>query len=372
MKKVVNPLFPGLVDDLGREVLTKMSYQDLPTASLVCKAWNDEITSHDFSRFRKAASMARPIVILAQAQIDDKKSNLDRCSLGKLNPARPRYRLVLFDPETQDWTRLPEIPGMSGGLPMFCGLVGFGFGWDILIIGGLDPVTWQTSNDVYIYSFLSGKWRKSADMAGVRRSFFGCATSDDDRTVVVAGGHDEDKNALKSAILYDVDKDEWTPLPDMAVTRDECKVIFHRGKFHVISGYPTDSQGCFNRTAEVFDKSTWRWGPVIENFLGPSASPSSCVAGLDGRVYACVGRRSGEVAVRLGDKGQVISRIPADVSSSHSIVVCEKDKLLVIGSSKIGEGNKGYMLDLKSYIWTQIDVPMEFCGHVQSSCVLEI
>ena len=46
-------------------------------------------------------------------------------------------------------------------------------------------------------------------MPGVRRSFFGCATSYSGRMVYVAGGHDGEKKALRSALVYDVAKNEW-------------------------------------------------------------------------------------------------------------------------------------------------------------------
>ena len=43
----------------------------------------------------------------------------------------------------------------------------------------------------------------------------GCAC-DDNRMVFVAGGHDDEKNALKSVIAYDITKDELIPFPEMA------------------------------------------------------------------------------------------------------------------------------------------------------------
>ena len=33
------------------------------------------------------------------------------------------------------------------------------------------------------------------------------------------------------------------PLTDVARERDECKRVFHRGKFHVIGGYCTEMHG---------------------------------------------------------------------------------------------------------------------------------
>ncbi|XP_074275962.1 F-box/kelch-repeat protein At1g80440-like [Silene latifolia] len=367
-------IIPGLIDDLGRECLIRTPYQDLPTASLVCKMWRDEITGPQFRRFRKAAGVTRPVIILAQAKTEDPKLTSGQGELKQSCLTTPTYQLILSDPTTRSWTRLPAIPGLPDGvgLPVFCGLVGSVT--DILVIGGWDPVTLRASSDVYIYSFLTGRWRKGADMPGVRRSFFGCATSDDDRMVIVAGGHDEDKNALKSAMMYDVDKDEWTLLPDMARERDECKAIFHCGKFHVISGYSTDTQGCFERTAEVFDTSTWQWGPIIEDFAVVSANPnpSSYVASQDGNVYACVDEHSGDIAVRVGDSWKVIGTVPAEVRRSRWMVEYEENRVLVIGSSKEGKAHEGYVLDLKKNKWSKVDLPNQFSGHVQCGCVIEL
>ncbi|KAL2932482.1 hypothetical protein RDABS01_001149 [Bienertia sinuspersici] len=363
----MDTIIPGLIDDLGRECLIRIPFYEFPTATSVCSTWKSEIAHPDFRRQRKAAGLTRPVMVLAQAQCESPDENSDPGV--KQHPSKPTYRITVSDPKTGMWGHLPPIPGLPEGLPMFCGLVGSGS--DLIVVGGWDPVTWQASKAVYIYSFLSGKWRKGEEMPGVRRSFFGCAASDKDRTVLIAGGHDEDKNALRSAMLYDVAEDKWALLPDMCNARDECKVVFQRGKFHVISGYPTDMQGCFERTAEAFDWSTWQWGPINEEFLEDGSSPGSCVAGPDGRIYACLGTRSSDLAVNLGDRWHVIADVPADVRSSRWMG-SYGDKLVLIGCSKFGEPHNGYTLDLKTCKWAKIDMPKDFSGHVQCGCVLEL
>lgn len=67
------------------------------------------------------------------------------------------------------------------------------------------------------------------------RSFFACAVVD--RLVYVAGGHDNQKNALRSAEVYDPEADEWRALPPMAEERDECQGVAQDGRFCVVSGY---------------------------------------------------------------------------------------------------------------------------------------
>ncbi|RVW91538.1 F-box/kelch-repeat protein [Vitis vinifera] len=70
-------------------------------------------------------------------------------------------------------------------------------------------------------------------------------------------GYDDDKNALRSSLAYDVAKDEWLPLPDMSMERDECKVVFQHEKFHVIGGNRTETLAQFERSVEAFDVASW-------------------------------------------------------------------------------------------------------------------
>ncbi|XVF86568.1 hypothetical protein PTKIN_Ptkin18bG0052500 [Pterospermum kingtungense] len=179
-------------------------------------------------------------------------------------------------------------------------------------------------------------------MPGVRRSMFGCAF-DDDRMVYVAGGHDDEKNALRSALAYDVAKDEWIPLPDMARERKECKgVVVHRGKLHAVGGYCTDMQGRRQKSAEVFNIATWRWEQVDDFFLKASTCPRTCTGGDDMDMYRV------------------------------AYMTSWQNKLVVIGCSRSGEAHNAHVLNLKRAEWTELKMPEKYCGYVQSGCYLEI
>ncbi|RVW77621.1 F-box/kelch-repeat protein [Vitis vinifera] len=208
------------------------------------------------------------------------------------------YRVTLLDLETGNWSELPPVPGFSDGLPMFCQLVGVES--ELVVVGGWDPDTWEISSSVFIYNFLSA----------------------------TCGGERICQNALKSALVYDVAKDEWAPLPDMARERDECKGVFHRGKFHVIGGYCTEMQGRFERSAEAFDL--------------PTGS---------------------------GTRQRRISWQSSTCRGPAWTVVTWDGKLLVMGCRSFGEAHVAYMLDLKSQRWRKLVAAEEFCGHVQSGAV---
>jgi N-acetylneuraminic acid mutarotase len=149
------------------------------------------------------------------------------------------------------------------------------------MIGGWHPSHWKAMNSVFIYDLSSCTWRRGADMPRVR-SFFAYSVSPDG-LIYVAGGHDDDKNALRAAEAYDVEEDRWEILPPMSQERDECQGVFIDGKFTVISGYATESQGRFEKSAEVYDPSTGFWSKLA-NMWSTGGCPRSCVAAF-GHLY---------------------------------------------------------------------------------------
>ena len=62
--------------------------------------------------------------------------------------------------------------------------------------------------------------------------------------VFVAGGHDDEKNALKSVITYDITKEEWIPLPNMAQGVMSARRYFRVASFmslvNIVRNYKVD------------------------------------------------------------------------------------------------------------------------------------
>ncbi|XP_027344676.1 F-box/kelch-repeat protein At1g80440-like [Abrus precatorius] len=356
-------LISGLPEDVARDCLIRVSYQQLPTVASVCKGWKTEIQMPEFHGQRRSTGHAQKLLVMVQARVDPEKS--ESGSTKRLT--NPAYRLSVLEPVTGNWSELPPLPEFSSGLPMFCQVVGVGY--DLVVMGGLDPNSWKSSNSVFVYNFLSAKWRRGSDMPGGPRTFFACA-SDSDRTVFVAGGHDDEKNALRSALAYDVAVDRWISLPDMAAERDECKAVFRRGRLVVVGGYRTDMQGRFERSAEAFDVATWNWGQVEEGFLDSATCPRTLVDGGDGKetVYMCIG---GDLMAMRGDTWQKIAAVPGEIRNV-AYVGSFDGTLLLIGSSGYGEVHMGVMFNVKSCNWSKLESPGGFRGHVQTGCVLEI
>lgn len=349
-------LIPGLPDDIAFECLARVPYTHFSNAAFVCRGWKSELGLPAFRHHRKHAGLSQRVIVMVQSQVDPAR----KYGLRKYSAA-PVYKLTVFEPGSGRWSGLPPIPGFSNGLPLFCQVVPVGY--NLVVMGGLDTDNWEARNFVFLYSFLSAMWRRGPDIPGCTRSFFGCA-SDNVGKVFVAGGHDNEKNALRSGWVYDVAGDVWAPLPDMAEERDECKGVFHRGRFYVIGGYNTLMQGQFGKSVESFDLSTWRW-ETKDGLLGDDACPRTCVAGGDGVMYMY---HDGAV-VALDHSFKL--RLPSDMDSVPCLIECD-GLLLAVGSVGFGGRHGVYELDLKRSTWTKVEVPDAYSGHVQSGCCLEL
>ncbi|KAF3973952.1 hypothetical protein CMV_002662 [Castanea mollissima] len=299
-------LIPGLPKNIAHEYILRIPYNHLSKAAFVCKGWKVEIELPEFLKHRKAASYSQSIIVMVEARVN---GNQD-CQSAKYPPT-PVYGLTVYEPKTGIWSELPPIPGLSNRLTMFCRRV-------------LGRIWW--------------------------------------------GGHDDDKNALKSVIAYDITKDEWIPLPDMAQERDQCKVIFHRGKLHVIGGYCTELQGGFEGSVEAFDFSTWKWDQVKEDYFGANMCPKACVAGDNGKLYMYW---ASDVATLDKDTLKIVAQLLAELGDV-TYMTTRQEKLMVIGSSNFGVSHLAYMLDFINYTWTKVESPKEYSGYVQSSSYLGI
>ncbi|KAE8810713.1 kelch repeat-containing F-box-like [Hordeum vulgare] len=221
------------------------------------------------------------------------------------------YRLVLHDPVNGGWATLPPLPG-GRGLPLFCQLAAVSCSErrKLVVLGGWDPETWVPTDTVHVYDFLDGAWRSGAPMPGPRRSFFACAAVGG--RVFVGGGHDEEKNALRSAAAYDAEANAWAALPDMALQRDEA-----RGSASA---------------------------PVLDRVVDEGACPRTCCTAPSaaGAMYML---RHGHLAVRDGDnEWRAVAPIPKDGRAAMVVVAIEDGRVAAIGAGHHGGEQAVYVL----------------------------
>lgn len=395
-------LIPGLPDEIALDCLVRVPYRCHSALKLVCRGWNRLLTHPEFYHQRKQSHRAEAFVCLIQAvvapteptQLTDTSTESEKEKARFHHYCPPGYGLTVYSTGEDKWRRIPHSPILPGGIPMFCHCVAVAA--KLVLIGGWDPTTLDSVADVYVYDFVGGGgWRRGAPMS-VARSFFACAAVGS--SVYVAGGHDNQKNALRSAEVYDVDSDTWQEIPPMGDERDECQGLAgEQGRFWVVSGYGTDQQGRFDCAAECYDPELGTWVTVDGVWPFPNTSPRGSCCEIPEKNNFFPKTRSSPTEITkmpfpslrfVGHDGlreydhkdkiwKITAPVPKGVGSSLSAAVLESgssmDQVFMIGSGEINGGphrHRTFMFDAGSKRWTHIDTPVEFSGFVFSASSL--
>lgn len=362
-------LVPFLPDDVALQCLLRVPVQAHSQLQGVCRKWRDLVNSSDFYEHRKKEGTTGHCVCLLQAIPRENSQQHPLFSVSILN-------------EKNSWERLPPIPGLDHqSLPLFCRFAAVG--GNLVVLGGWDPTTMEELLSVYIFSFSSWLWRRGADMPSTR-SFFSCGVLDGD--VLVAGGHDHNKNALRTAERYNLRDDRWEPLPNMHSERDECASAVLDGKFFVISGYVTSSQGDFRRDGEVYNPelNTWTQAPNMWSLSSKPISPSSVIA-TAGKLFAF--HHNQLVCYSTTENlWQVVDSIPEGLTGI-SAAVCATgfgNSIIVTGPSNAEDGShRTLVYRLPASMepgsdfrcrgrWEMVPVDEHFLGIAHVSCVVEV
>lgn len=342
MKMESSELIPSLPEELSLECLTRLPYSTHRLASAVCRRWRQLLQSQDFYYQRKNSGHTHKVACLVQAE---KESDG-----GKKPGESPSYRLSVFDRVGAVWDRIDPVPGYPNGLPLFCQLAGCE--GKLVVMGGWDPDSYNPVTDVFVYDFGMRRWRKGKDLPA-KMSFFGCGSAAG--RVYVAGGHDQNKNALRTGWVYDLRRDEWSELTQLSRERDECEGVVIGDEFWVISGYNTENQGAFDGSADAYGFGSGQWKRVEGIWEAGRCPRSNVGVGKDGRIFSWSELdsvvRAGLCGVALGDRVLVTGSEYQGAPSGFYL-------------AEIGEGQKVKL--------EKINVPDEFSGFVQSGCCVEI
>ncbi|KAI6670844.1 hypothetical protein NL676_005729 [Syzygium grande] len=319
-------LIPGLPDELSLECLSRLPHTSQRGASAVCRRWRHLLQSRDFYHLRRKLGHTRKLACLVQAL----PSQLPPGGRKPVGP--PAYAITVFDPEAGTWDLLDPVPDYPDGLPLFCRLASCD--GELVALGGWHPARYEPVADVFVYDFAARRWRRGASMPRAT-SFF--AVGAHGGRVYVAGGHDEGKNALRSAWAYDVGRDEWAELAPMSRGRDEAG---SRGARRCTSSGPGSGGG---------RRGVWE----------PGRCPSSCAAvGGDGRAFnwadSDAAVRAGTCRVDLGGGGGGGGRT------------------LVVGSEYEGAPQGFYVARGQNGKLEKIDVPEKFSGFARTGCCVEV
>ncbi|KAF0932130.1 hypothetical protein E2562_008664 [Oryza meyeriana var. granulata] len=372
-------LIPGLPDDVAMDCLARVPSRSHRAMRHVCRGWRRAAASEAFRRSRRMAGVAEDVVFLVQATPllyggvppepeDGRGSAATECALAAANLT------------TGEWWRVEgageEAAAWGGVVPFFARCAAAGDGLHVAVVGGWEPAAPCLTRDVRVLDVPAGLWRRGAEMPD-SRGFFGCAGSDG--VVYAAGGHDESKNALRSAYAYDVASDAWRALPDMSEERDEPQLVATPGRVLAASGYPTDAQGAFKKTAERYattgDAAAWtNEGDMVPN------TAETCLAAVGGKVWA-VGAGKGGVREWDGGAGgawrDVADGPPGMKACVKAVGVGDGDSAAVFVFGKMDDAaeegkHAAWVMDAGVARWRRVPVPPGFDGFVYSAAAVRV
>ncbi|PKU80317.1 F-box/kelch-repeat protein SKIP20-like [Dendrobium catenatum] len=364
-------LIPGLPDDIALDCIARVPQRFLPGLRPICRRWRDLVTAPSFRRHRERIGSAEDLIFIVQALggtaasiAGDAKDSGKPDSAADLHP--PVYALSVYIATDGSWHRLAS----PDPIPMFAQCVTVE--GKLILVGGWDPVTLDPVPDVRIVDLVTGEWRKGRPMSAAR-SFFACAAVGG--RIYVAGGHDEMKNALRTAEIYDVEADEWAAIPAMAEERDESQGVAIGGRFWAISGYGTETQGRFTDSAEWYDpeKGVWR---SEEGVCSEESGSAACFAGGDG--LWCVERRGAREY--RGESGwKEAAQAAEGMKGTSCMAPMGGGKVFVMGAARDGEaaagGSGGYgswILDIVAGKWIRVETPAKFSGFAYSAAAVRM
>ncbi|KAI3983574.1 hypothetical protein MKX01_000586 [Papaver californicum] len=290
-------LLPGLHDDISLNCLAYVRRSDYASLVSVSKRFNSLVNTGHLYGLRKKMGIAEHWMYLV-------------CDLKEWEA---------FDPTTNKWMTLPEIP---------CDVCfkntdkeSLAVGTELLVFGRevFDFAIWK-------YSLITREWAKCQSMNHPRCLFgsgsFGSIT-------IVAGGSDRSGNVLDSAELYDSESGKWEILPNMNCPRKLCSGVFMDGKFYVIGGMSCERQhvnGVMSTTiiplacGEEFDLQTKKWRKIEGMYpsVSRAAQAPPLVAVVDNQLYAAESLTN---MVKKYDKEKncwfVLGRLPVRADSSN-------------------------------------------------------
>ncbi|KAE8658260.1 F-box/kelch-repeat protein [Hibiscus syriacus] len=143
-----------------------------------------------------------------------------------------------------------------------------------LSVGGKDPLKGSMRRVIY-YSVRTNKWHRAPDMLR-RRHFFGSCVINN--CLYVAGGENEGVHrSLRSAEVYDPNKNRWSYISDMSTAMVPFIGVVYEGKWF-LKGLGSHQQVM----SEVYQPETNSWCPVYNGMIAGWRNP--CTS-LNSRLY---------------------------------------------------------------------------------------
>jgi N-acetylneuraminic acid mutarotase len=205
---------------------------------------------------------------------------------GYLDGEVPTANFWEYDPESNRWRKLPDLPEPSGaGAVVTIG--------DRLYVATGTPQTFQAGgpiapyDTVQIYDFGTGEWSYGAEVPNPRNHVGAAALGG---KLYVVGGRIEAAESVTDFDRYDPVADRWESLPDAPIRAGSPGAVAIGGKIVLVGGEEQNNweegEGWVTPSAWAFDPRTERW-QRLPDMAYPRRAGGVAAAG--GRIYAIGG-----------------------------------------------------------------------------------
>jgi len=166
---------------------------------------------------------------------------------GRLTHARTSRAFYRYDPETDAWSRLPDLPA-----PRAAGAVGILGHRLIWAGGGRNSVA---RSDVFAFDFRTRRWSRLPSM-GSRREHVGEAVLDG--KLYVLGGRAPESQAVDTAERFDPRGGAWEKLPPMPVPSGGLAAVAFEDAVVTVSG-GNDGAETVTGAVQEFNPASGEW-----------------------------------------------------------------------------------------------------------------
>ncbi|KZV25449.1 hypothetical protein F511_17227 [Dorcoceras hygrometricum] len=211
-------LIEGLPDAVALRCLARVPFYLHPKLELVSRSWRNTIRSNELFKAREEVKATEEFICV--------------CAYD------PDNLWQLYDPVHDLWITLPDLPSNIRHLAHFGVVSATG---KLYVLGGgsdaVDPLTGDqdgcfASDEVWSYDPITRRWSLCTAMT-VPRAMFACCELDG--KIIVAGGFTNSHKSISKAEIYDPEKDEWAPIPDLHHTHNSaCTGVVIGGKVHIL------------------------------------------------------------------------------------------------------------------------------------------
>jgi N-acetylneuraminic acid mutarotase len=207
----------------------------------------------------------------------------------------------VYDPATQTWTRLPDLPNIAGFASprQFYAEAATGTDGTIYAVGGF----FTNEVDAYNPASPTPAWTQVASLPSSR--YFAALTVGTDGTIYSMGGVDSNTHAVSNEVdAYDPTTNTWTVLPSMPDARYALAAATGKdGTIYALGGGL--ASGFATTEVDAYNPVTKTW-TVLGQSLPLARESLAAVTGADGTIYAL----GGDTALPVGLTNEVDTYLP--------------------------------------------------------------